>query len=283
MHLSVVIVTYNNQKTITSCLKSVIAENPQQVIVVDNASSDKTLNLVSEKFPSVDLIKNTSNLGYAKGNNIGISAALIHNPDYVLVLNPDTTLKPSVISKLVNCATSLNNEGVFGPKILNSQDKIWSIGGDLDKKRYSAKLIGLNTQDTNTKQTNECDFISGTCMLLPKKMLDTSIRFFEPYFLYYEDVEFCQRLKKLGYPSICTTSAQIVHYESSSTSLASIKNYYLARNHLLFVVRNAPFRVKLREGLRLPKTIWEHYRNKDFYGLKGIKDYLFAKFGKYAK
>ena len=274
MHLSVVIVTYNNQKTITSCLKSVIAENPQQVIVVDNASSDKTLNLVSEKFPSVDLIKNTSNLGYAKGNNIGISAALIHNPDYVLVLNPDTTLKPSVISKLVNCATSLNNEGVFGPKILNSQDKIWSIGGDLDKKRYSAKLIGLNTQDTNTKQTNECDFISGTCMLLPKKMLDTSIRFFEPYFLYYEDADFCMRAKQAGFKILYVPKAVVYHKNAQSTGLGSpLQDYFITRNRMLFAFKFLAIRTKfaiLREGI---KNIFNSVRRLAFF------DFITGNFG----
>ena len=310
MQVVATVVTFNSENVIEACLRGLVSEKIGRIIVVDNASTDKTIALVKKRFPQVEILRLGHNLGYAGGNNRGIELALKSGPDYVLILNPDVAIFPGAIEKLIVGAKKYANQGIFGPKILQAGRKtIWSIGGELDKKRWTAKLIGYNqidkthrfpgisTSGVSRSDTPEvsgvihggtygCDFISGTCMLIPKQLLETGLRFYEPYFMYYEDIEFCVRAGKLGFPSYIVPQSKIIHFETSQmNSVLSLsggilgKDYYLARNHLLFVERNAPIKVKLREALRLPKTIWEHVNAKGDLGRKGIKDYYLRRFG----
>ncbi len=249
-------------------------------------------------YPEVEIVVNKLNPGFAGGNNIGIDMFLATHADYMLILNPDTILDKNCLENLLFQAETHVQPRILGPKIyspdsrLSGNDKrqLWSVGGELDEKRYSSKLIGLNETDQGQyEESHEVPFISGTCMLLPREICESGLRFYEPYFMYYEDVEFCVRAKKSGFPSYIVPEAKIAHSETSEGADPSadgpegvailLKNYYLARNHLLFVERNAPFKVQLREILRLPKTILEHSLNHDKNSLYGIYHYVTRKFG----
>jgi GT2 family glycosyltransferase len=95
--------------------------------------------------------------------------------------------------------------------------------------------------------------------------------------MYYEDVDFCFRARKAGFKLGIADKAIIYHQIKRSKKGKKLMDYYLARNHLLFVKKHAPLFVKIRELIRLPKTLWEHYRNKEFGALIGIKDALLKK------
>lgn len=284
MQVAVVVVTYNNAQTIYNCLTSVFKEQPDSVIIVDNLSTDDTVRIVKHKFKSSIVLVMESNSGFAGGNNIGIEKALELNPDYILILNPDVILGQNSLKNLLFYAETHIQPLILGPLIYQHNYKlIWSAGGELDKKRFSAILIGHDDIDCGQyKDTSQVNFVSGTCMLIPRDLLEKGLRFCDLYFLYYEDVEFCLQAYKLGYPSFIVPQAKIIHYEVSAVSYRQpVKNYYLARNHLLFVERNAPFRVKLRELVRLPKTVYEHYQLKDTAGISGIIDFFRRRFGYY--
>ena len=172
--------------------------------------------------------------------------------------------------------------GIAGPKIYDIKGKIWSLGGKIDKKRYSGGLIGLGLKDLNGNGiATKPDYIPGTAMLIKKEVLEKTGLFEEKYFIYYEDTEISQKAQKQGYKIAIIPNATIRHKESSSFGKKSkAHSYYLSRNHLLFVERNAPISIRLREFIRLPKTIWEHLQNKDRYALLGIRDYFLRRFGK---
>ncbi len=279
MQIRTVIVTFNSIKTITECLDSVIKQPNNRILVVDNGSTDGTKELVKNNYPVIEMINSQKNSGFAGGNNAGINKVLRYKCDYVLILNPDTKLFPNTINNLVSFAKTKSNQGIFGPKIVQPDGKIWSAGGSLDNKRYSAKLIKFGkSYRSQPEKSCICEFISGTCMLIKAELIKKGLRFYEPYFLYYEDVEFCLKAQKLGFPSYFVDEAEVIHYETSAGN--NLKNYYLARNHLLFVERNAPIGVKLHELIRLPKTVFEHYINGDKYALDGVRDYLLRRFGK---
>ncbi len=284
--ISVIITVFDNQDTISACLESVFKQNiPVFVSVIDNASSDETVSIVQKRFKQVSLIRNKQNIGFSATNNQGINRALSAGSDYILILNPDTKLFPFTIKSLLSAAQRSSNLGIYGPKIYsNTKRKIlWSCGGELDPKRWTAKLIGYGMHDE--KQYNESritDFISGTCMLIPRKVFGRGLRFYEPYFMYYEDVEFCQMAKRAGFGSIYVPEAAILHTETSAkTEFTTAKQYYLARNHLLFVGRSASIRVKLREFMRLPKTVWDHYSSGNMPAVAGLGDYLLGHYGRY--
>lgn len=282
MKLAVIIVTYNSRQVIVKCLDSIFASKiPLEVFIVDNNSRDETISVVKKNYSESIVILNQDNFGYAGGNNIGIETALEKSFDYFLILNPDTIILPGALEKLVLAAQK--EPALYGPQIFFNDVKksVWSIGGELDQNRYTAKLLKYPRMRKDDKSASNfaTEFISGTCLLIPQRILRDGLRFYEPYFMYYEDVEFCLRAKLKGYPSVIIPQAQIVHVETSKKT-ESVKKYYLARNHLLFVERNAPFKVQLHELLRFPKTVWEHL-SQNSTALVGIHDYLFRKFGLY--
>lgn len=304
MQVTIAIVTFNNESTLNECLKSVFAQTvPFNLLIIDNGSIDKTLNIISSYKDAV-VICNKKNNGYAGGNNQAISWVKKNKGDYLLIINPDTILFPNVLKELIIAAVKYDNQGIFGPVIYADKQKkrVWSTGGILDAKRYSAKLLRhaeFISASKNRKilknhayrpacrtvrqagvQDDRIDFISGTCLLMPRKLLVTGLQFFEKYFMYYEDVEFSRKAYQLGFCPKVVENAHIIHLESSEVdTFIETKNYYLARNHLLFVERNAPFGVKLHELARIPKTVLEHLINNDNGALLGIKDYFLRRFG----
>ncbi|MFZ5845239.1 MAG: glycosyltransferase family 2 protein, partial [Patescibacteria group bacterium] len=135
---------------------------------------------------------------------------------------------------------------------------------------------------TTIVPSKRADYISGSCIGIHREVIEKVGYFYEPYFLYYEEVDLCLRAKKQGFLLRWLPIKEISHEESVSLGKGSfLHQYYLSRNHLLFVERQAPFRVKLYEFLRLPKTIYEHYVRKEWGALAGIIDYFLRRFGPY--
>lgn len=278
----VIILNFNCGGEAVECVKSVLAGTIKswEIVVIDNASEDDSVQSIKSAFPKVKIIQNEENLGYAGGNNIGIREALKNGADYILILNPDVIVKKDAVKQLVAVA-KIAGAGIVGPKILTSGDKIWSAGGIIDKKRFTAGLIGLGETDRGQYRVNKnVDFVSGTAMLVKREVFEKVGLLDERYFLYYEDVDFCQRAKGAGFKIIFTPKAIVVHEESASVSKKpGLKEYYLARNHCLFLERWAPTWVKFRELIRLPKTIWQHLQKKEMAALTGMRDYFATKIG----
>lgn len=306
MKISVVIVTFNKGQKAVECIKSLQQcdfknfLSQLKVLVVDNASINNTVKIIKKIQDSKDsklqleLIENKENLGFGVASNIGIKKALQHKADYVLLLNPDTTVQKDFLKPLLQ-VIKRPEIGICGPKILffssprrrlfgdsrSVLGRIWSAGGEIDQKRYSGGLIGYGEKDEGQySKEKEVDYISGTCMLV-KSIVFEKIGFLnEDYFLYYEDAEFCLRARRAGFKVVYVPSSVIYHYGSYTTGRGSqMMQYYLARNRLYFLEKNAPFTIRLREMVRMPKTIWEHLNRKERAALLGIRDYLFRKRG----
>jgi GT2 family glycosyltransferase len=212
----------------------------EEVIVVDN-SEDKTVSeglrkMVGEKG---ELIVNQKNIGYAGGMNVGMKYAFAEGADWVVLLNDDIVLsKPAI--QTIRKSLEKQEPAILGP-----------YGGTLDKNRWTTIL--------NPKLESAPDYISGSFMILHKKIYDLVQGFYPDYFMYYEDVDVCMQAKKGGFPIIHLDIPEIEHKDGASIEKGSdIHEYYLARNHLLFVERQAPLLIKLREFIRLPKTIYDH-------------------------
>ncbi len=218
------------------------------------------------------------NLGYGGGINKALRGKA-GSADYFLILNPDVKLKKNAVQEMVMVMESNAKIGIVGPKILDEKGAIWSVGGELDTKRYTAGLIGLGKKNKKIKKILYPDFVSGTAMLIRKGVFKKIGFFAEDYFLYYEDVDFCLRAKNAGFLLAIAPEAEIVHYASSSVGENSpLMQYYMARNHLLFAQRFAPLFVKMYEIIRLPKTIFQ--ARKRPYELLGIRDFFLRRFGK---
>lgn len=301
--IAVVILNWNGWEETKDCLRSitkVIKDNFNlEVIVVDNASSDGSLPKISKEgnnFKSYrigfSLIENKENLGFAEGNNVGITKALDNRADYIVLLNNDTIVDANLFKNLLEGVES-EGAGIVGPKIYFAKgyefhkDRykkddlgkiIWFAGGKIDWNNVYSSHRGVDEVDAGQYDKKiETDFITGCCMFIKKEVFEKIGFFDEKYFLYLEDVDFCIRAKKAGYKLIYAPKAVLWHKNAQSSGHPGSKlhKYYQTRNRLLFGFKYGSIRAKValfKEALRFLKE--EQIKRK------AIVDFLTGRFGK---
>ncbi len=224
-----------------------------KVIFVDNSET----KLIDLKLRRLSIVWNEMNLGYGGGANIGIEQALSLGADWVIIMNQDLKITRKGLKKFAD-ELKRTNPALVGP-----------FAGSLDEKRWTTML-----------SSKPVDYISGGCMAIHRDVIDKIGNFYEPYFMYYEDADYCIRAKKSGFPLIQSMTSDICHEDNPYQGKGSfLHECYLARNHLLFVERQALLSVKLYEWSRLPKSYSEFLESDNKGGLSGIKDYLLRRFG----
>lgn len=285
VEIALIILTCNKKALILSCLNSLKKVNKKNIklttIVVDNGSKDETVETIIKKYPEVIVIDNKINYGFAKGINCGLRFAYQQDCQYILLLNNDIIPDKDFLIKLISQAKR-NSYYICGPKILTKDNKIWSIGGVIDKVRFSGGLIGYGQEESLNFKNQKVDFISGTAMLVKREVFEKIGFFDEDYFFYYEDLDFCFRAGKAGFKSYLVPSSEIIHLESKTIKKNSPSHYYhAAKSHLIFVFKRAPLKIKIREFLRLGKTTTELIFGKNLmkrkYELLAIKDFFLLK------
>jgi GT2 family glycosyltransferase len=192
-----ILVTYNGSKWIENCLNSILDSSlKSDIFIVDNCSNDNTIQIIEEKYSdSVLLYKSEINLGFGKGNNLGLKHALINNYDYVFLLNQDAFLEKETLKRMIKVSESNNEYGVLSPIHLNDKgnklEMYFSdfVGYQNNPHFYSDFLIKNVVQDVYDFQ-----FISAAAWLLPIETL-RKIGGFDPIFWHYgEDDNYCQRV-----------------------------------------------------------------------------------------
>ena len=162
--LAIIIVNWKQYDLTKKCLLSINKTkfNNYKIILVDNESSEKKLNVLLNDFDNLKVIQNKLNLGFGVANNQAITYALDKNYDYVMLLNNDTEADHNFISPLINCIENNNSIGVVQPLIMNyiKRDSIWSAGG------YINKFFGNTTTNKSLEKKLNLDWITGCCMLL---------------------------------------------------------------------------------------------------------------------
>jgi len=233
----VVILNYKGLDDTVECiesLKMVKSVYNVTLVVVDNASGDGSADGISDKFDDIIMIKSETNLGYAGGNNLGIRYAIKNGADYVIVINNDTVVEEDFIESLVNNYDE--DTGICAPVIYyyNNRQGIWSSGGKYFKLKGSYSM----TKDGIEKPT-ENDFVTGCCFLISTDVLNRVGFLPEEYFLYFEDTDFCYKIRQKGLKIKVVPQSKIYHKVSKSTGVKSPLNiYYYSRNKLLFILEN---------------------------------------------
>lgn len=232
MNLSIIIVNWNTRDLLRECLQSIFKNPPQvefEVFVVDNASTDGSVEMVRENFPQVNLIENQENIGFARANNQGIRAS---SGKYVFLLNSDTLIFPDTLANLLSFADARPTAGIVGCKVLDRDGRIDygcarhfpTIGGEFFNITYLNKVFPKNRligryqmRYWEHNDSREVDCVLGACMLLRRDMLNQVGLLDERYFMYGEDIELCWRAKKRGYEVYFCSDAVIQHFGASST------------------------------------------------------------------
>lgn len=249
--IGVVTVTYNSRAVISDFMESLLQQSHREFLlyVVDNCSSDDTLAVVDRySDPRVTIICNSTNLGVAEGNNIGIRAALHDGCSSVLLINNDTMFPRDVISTLHE-GLHVHHCDMIVPKILyfDEADKIWSAGGAFSRLRGRSKHLGFGAKDDQEfDQPREVEYSPTCCMLVTKEVFER-VGIMDPnYFVYFDDSDFCLRAHRAGIRLVYCPNTRVFHKVSSligHRSDTSIR--YVTRNHIFFVLKHFRFWQKL--------------------------------------
>jgi hypothetical protein len=185
------------------------------IIVVDNGSVDESPNIIKQKYPFVHILQNKHNIGFAGGNNIGISHALKFNPEYVWLLNNDTIVEKDTLTKLVDVMECYSEIGCISPLIYyyDNRTELQFCGSYIDWKNKT--IIKLNNVD---QISHDMDIsLWGTALLIRREVIKKVGDLNEKYFAYHEDEEYSKRVLLAGYKNMVHREARIFHKNSRST------------------------------------------------------------------
>lgn len=240
--LSVILVSFNDWIHLEKCLQSLLAVAPEknlEVVVVDNNSSDGSPGLVKDRFPEVKLIRNEKNLGFAKACNLGIQASA---GKFILFLNNDTIVNVQVLSVLLEKIRENPLIGAVGPALLSGQKTYQvSFGKKVDFfsefiqkgffNLYNAKKLRSDSK------ARDVGWLSAACLLARRKALEEAGCFDENYFLYFEDIDLCYKIKQSGWILRFLPQAHIIHFGGTSTSAVKISSRYHYRKSQIYFYR----------------------------------------------
>ena len=295
-----VILNWNGYKDTIECLESVSKVEPENyelhVVVIDNASTDnsvdKIMNFKTHKL-EFNILTNKKNIGFAGGNNVGIKYSLEKGADYIMLLNNDTVIDKDLISGLLRTFREDIKIGVVSPKIYfapgfefhkNRHKKndlgkvIWYAGGDINWRNVYGVNHGVDEVDKGQyEKTLSTDFATGACAFFNAKAIKDIGLLDERYYLYLEDADISQRMKKAGWKVLYSPNGFLWHKVAQSSAIGSeLNDYFITRNRMLFGLKYAQLRTKsalVRESIKLliKGRKWQKI---------GIKDYFLSNFYK---
>ncbi len=255
MDVSVCIVNWNTRELLERCLQSIFGHTTGlrfEVIVVDNASSDRSAEMVADSFPRVRLIASPDNLGFARGSNLAASAAL---GDYILYLNPDTELVTDAIAGMWNFLRSNPSHGAVGCQLLNSDLSIQltCAGSFPSPSNELSSLLGLDRMFPRSRffssrelnywdhaDSRDVECLSGACMMIARGLARDTGGFDENHFMYGEDLDLCCRVRREGWRLRYLADEVVLHHEGAASRkrgrsfaplLQRAANYYFLRKN----------------------------------------------------
>ena len=240
--VTIITVNYNQAALTCALLASLrcISYPRVEVMVVDNASPTEGPTRIAEEFPEVRLIRSARNLGFAGGNNLGVAEA---QGKYILFINNDTEVEPDFLEPLVACFEADPLAGAASPKILyHGTDRLVQFAGSTGINQWTGRSLeqGPPVQDHGQLQaTAPTVLVHGAAMMVPLAVIQKVGLMPELYFLYYEEYDWTEMIKRAGYQCYYVGAATVYHKESMSVGKASpLKTHYMYRNRLLFIRRN---------------------------------------------
>lgn len=228
--VSAIIISWNTRDILKECLERIpssTGELSTQIIVVDNGSTDGTLEMIRQEFPSVTLIENSSNLGFPKAVNQGIEAS---KAAYVAILNSDTMLTPGSLGKLVDYLEAHQKVGAVGPQLV-SREGHYQYSGGYAPSLFAAlnELAGVNlllakkarklfVRSKDPRQPMRLDWLCAACMVVRRAAIDDAGMFDDDHFMYAEDMEYGLRLRAHGWEVHLVPEVSVVHYGGASSA-----------------------------------------------------------------
>nr|WP_319398257.1 glycosyltransferase family 2 protein [uncultured Carboxylicivirga sp.] len=253
--ISIVTINYKQSEMTNELLKSLqlVSNVDFEVIIVDNNSGEEELEKLNLDFPNVKLIKSIRNLGFSGGNNLGINQA---KGKYILLLNNDTLVDPTFLKPMVDLLEADDKIGAVSPLIqYTERPGIIQYAGFTKMNPLTLRMKGIGQYQKNEGQhikPQETPFAHGCAMMIPKRVINQVGLMEEAYFLYYEEHDWSERIRRAGFKIMFQPQSCVFHKESVSTGKDSpLKTYFLNRNRILFMRRHFKWYIKVLTFLYL--------------------------------
>ena len=248
MDISVIIVSWNVTALLRDCLASLYSSEIDvrtlEVIVVDSASSDGTPAMVKAEFPAVLLLEQADNVGYTRGNNIGLAAA---TGRYLLLLNPDTTVIGDAVAQMATYLDAHQDVGIVGPHTLNSDGTHQPSRWRFPSRRlafmetawlrpYAVRLLAdYEYADVSAGATHRADWVQGSCLMARREVYETIGGLDTGYVMFFEELDWCKRAADAGFKTVYLSAARIVHHGGASTGqIGARKHIYYNESKLRY-------------------------------------------------
>lgn len=244
LDLSIIIVSWNVRALLCECLTSIFASPimtaavaghvPVEVIVIDSASSDGSAEAVAAAFSQVRLTTAADNIGFVRGNNLGLAQA---RGRYLLLLNPDTRVVGDALAQMLAYMDAHAEVGILGPHTLNSDGSTQST-----RRRFPSVTVGLfestwvqpyaptglldhyYMRDTRDDQTTQVDWVQGSALLARRAVYEAIGGLDEGYAMYSEELDWCRRAADAGWKAVYFAGAQIIHHGGKSSDQAAARS-----------------------------------------------------------
>ncbi len=273
--VSIITVNFNQPKITEDLLKSLETVNTYEeieVIVVDNGSVNNPVTDWQVRYPHVTFIRSDTNTGFAGGNNIGIQEA---TGDYLFLINNDTEVTPTLIGELVNTMERNPKIGILSPKIhYFDQPEMLQYAGYTQMNYFTCRNACIGQFEIDRGQYDSSSgatgYAHGAAMMISREALEKAGVMDENYFLYFEELDWCERIRKAGYEVHTNLSALIYHKESVSVGKrTALKEYFMNRNRILFIRKNASSGTFLIFSLYflcavVPRNLIQYLVNKEY-------------------
>ncbi|MBU1098490.1 MAG: glycosyltransferase family 2 protein [Bacteroidetes bacterium] len=290
--VSILILNYNRAYDTIECIDSLtkITYSNYNILIVDNASTDSSYDILTKQYPELEIINSGGNLGYTGGINFGLKILLQRDCDFILIINNDTLVDKQFLSFMIEEMLKMQDAVAAGASILceHNRDEIWYAGGEIINWRGLAVHSNKGKSFSEIKQklkTCEVSFITGCLILIRKKQLPEIGIEDERFFMYLDDIELSIRIGKNGFKLLYVPDAKIYHKVVGEKESA-FKLYYSVRNRLLLIKEsfNFPYSIIAYGYFVLViflKIIYWRFFNYKFYkaAIRGLKDYSLKNFG----
>jgi GT2 family glycosyltransferase len=232
----VIILNYNGRRWIEACVGALLNTDYDnfRLIVVDNASSDGSIELIRSSYPQVQILVNERNLGFSEGNNVGIREALTKNAEYIALLNPDTKVEPEWLQELIAVGEAEAGAGILGAVQLEydgSEFNSWT-------KAAMSQFLDELKRPESARAWIPVELVEGACLAVKRRVFD-EVGLLDPiYFAFYEEIDLCRRASSCGYKIALVPRSRIHHYRGGSwvanSSIKRERDYRCDRSQFIY-------------------------------------------------
>jgi GT2 family glycosyltransferase len=300
----IIILNWNGLDDTRECLQSLrnLTYQNVRVHVVDNASDKGEADIIEKEFPEVHLLRQSENLGFCGGCNVGMKAAMGNGADFIMLLNNDTIASPDLIENLLRALDTLEHPGAVSPLITHypDKDKVWFSEAKW-RADWKSATVGFclareeRYEELKIMPPYKSEFACGCCLMVAADVIREIGLFDERYFAFFDEAEWCARMHRAGHKSYVIPSA-VVHHKVGGSVPNLILRYLMMRNALLWMSENLSLRRKIKAFPVLLKHLSWNLLNlagvlppsKRYFSkaasravVLGWKDYILGRFGKW--